>query len=82
MSEQSSGGDAVRFFGWLILIVAVLWMAFSGLCAAAMIVSMIGDAGLREDTIGWGVLILMVSGISAAMAYALFVVGRGMSRGK
>ena len=81
MTEQSSGGGVQRFIGLLLVIAAVLWMAFSGLCAAWMIGGMFTDGGpARSDFWGWGFLILVVSGFSAAAGFAVFVVGRGLSR--
>ena len=82
MSEDSSGGSVVRFFGIVIVVVAVLWMAFSGLCAATMIYGMIADGAFDANAAGWTFFIVLISGISAAMGYALFVVGRGMSKSK
>jgi hypothetical protein len=83
MSEQSSNGSVGRFIGLAIVIAAVLWMACSGLCAATMVYDIITSGGpFDANAAGWTFLILFFSGISAAMAYALFVVGRGLSARK
>jgi len=82
MSEDSSGGSVIRFFGIVIIAIAVLWMACSGLCAATMIYGMIADGGFDANAAGWTFFVVLISGISAAMGYALFLVGRGMSASK
>ncbi len=82
MSEESSGGSVARFIGLGIVAVAVLWMAFSGLCAATMVYGMISESQFDANAAGWTFFIVVISGISAAMGYALFVVGRGLSRHK
>jgi hypothetical protein len=81
MTEPAPGGGVQRFIGLLLVIAAVLWMAFSGLCAAWMIGGMLTTG--RDPSVdfwGWTFLILVVSGFSVAAGFAVFVVGRGLSR--
>lgn len=81
MTEQSSGGGVQRFIGLLLTVIALLWMAFSGLCAVWLIGGMIVDGGASSsDFWGFGFMILVISGLSAAAGYAVFLVGRGLSR--
>ena len=81
MTEQSSPGGVQRFIGLLLMIVAALWMAFSGLCGVWMIGSMVTDSNYpREEVLVWSIGVLIISGFSAAAGFAVFIVGRGLSR--
>lgn len=77
---SDSSGSVGRFVGLVLVLVSVLWMAFSGLCAATMIYSLIVETGFTEEVAVWGFGVLFISGISAALGYAVFVVGRGLRR--
>ena len=81
MTEQSSGGDVQRFFGYILLAIGVIWLAASGLCAAAMIVSMVQESASAE-AIPYLLMVLVVSGISGAMGLGVLIVGRGLARRK
>ena len=81
MTEQSSGGDVQRFFGYLLLAIGAIWLAASGLCAAAMLVGMFQESASAE-AIPYVFMVLIVSGISAAMGLGVLIVGRGLARRK
>lgn len=80
MTEQSSPGGVQRFFGFLFVVASLLWMAFSGLCAVWLVGSMLIDGVSSQDFWGWGLMILVLSGLSLGAGYAVFVVGRGLLR--
>ena len=82
MTEPASGGEVQRFIGLVLAVIGGLWLAFSGLCAAGMIYSMIADGAVHQEVLFYAVMILVVSGISGAMGYGIFVVGRGLWRHK
>lgn len=80
MTEQSSPGGVQRFFGFLLIVASLLWMAFSGLCAAWLIGGMLIDGASSQDIWGWSFMILVLSGLSLGAGYAVFIVGRGLLR--
>ena len=80
MTEQSSPGGVQRFFGFLLVAASLLWMAFSGLCAAWLVGGMLIDGASGQDIWGWSFMILILSGLSMGAGYAVFVVGRGLLR--
>ena len=67
MTEPASGGEVLRFFGLVLAVIGALWLAFSGLCAAGMIYSMISEGALHQELLVWAVFILIISGISGAI---------------
>jgi hypothetical protein len=81
MTEQSDG-EVRRFIGLVLIIIAVLWMASAGLCAATMIYGMLSDGGATpaDQIVGWSFFVLFISGLFAAAGYGVFVVGRGLRR--
>ena len=79
---QEPGGSVARLIGLILMVVSALWMAFSGLCAASMVVSMLAAEGFNDYVAVWVVGTLLISGISAAMGYAVFVVGRSLRASK
>ena len=81
MTEQSSSGNVQRFFGYVLLAIGVIWLAASGLCAAAMIVSMARES-TSSEAIPYVVMVLVISGISGAMGLGVLIVGRGLARRK
>jgi hypothetical protein len=80
MTEQSSPGGVQRFFGFLLVVASLLWMAFSGLCAAWLVGGMLIGGASSQDVLGWGFMILVLSGLSLGAGYAVFIVGRGLLR--
>jgi len=77
MTERPSG-NVLRFVGLALAVIGALWLALSGLCVAAMLISMLSDMGVTQEVVVYSIGILIVSGISAAMAYGVFIVGRGL----
>ena len=82
MTEPSSGGDVQRFIGLILGVIGALWLAFSGLCAAGMIFSMIADGAANQEILVYALMILVISGISGAAGYGIFIVGRGLWRSR
>jgi hypothetical protein len=71
-----------HFFGLALIIIGVLWLGLSGLCAATMLYSMITESASHQELLGWAVLVVTISGISGAMAFGVLIVGRGLWRSK
>ncbi|MCE9521884.1 MAG: hypothetical protein K8S25_05565 [Alphaproteobacteria bacterium] len=82
MTEPASGGEVQRFIGLVLAVIGALWLACSGLCAAGMIFSIISDGGLHQELLVWTMFVVIISGISGAMGFGVFVVGRGLWRHK
>jgi len=78
MTEPASGGEVQRFIGLALAAIGALWIAFSGLCAAGMIYSMIAEGASHPELLVWAFGVVIISGISGAMGYGVFVVGRGL----
>jgi len=80
MSGQN-GGEAQRFIGLVLLVIGVLWMAASGLCGGAVIVSSISTSGSSSELGYWILLVAFLSGLFGAIGFGFYVVGRNL-RGK
>lgn len=63
-----------KFIGWALIVVGVLWMAFSGICSAALILM---PGGTDPSMIA---LVLVIGGISAVAGFGVFMLGRALSR--
>lgn len=77
MSDRH-GGEAQRFIGLVLLVIGVLWMAASGLCAATLIVRSISESGSTSEIEPWIPIIVFVSGLSVAVGFGVYVVGRNL----
>ena len=75
------GGEAQRFIGLVLLVIGALWMAASGLCGAAMILSSISTSHSASELGYWILLVVFLSGLFGAIGFSFYVVGRNL-RGK
>ncbi|MBP6010836.1 MAG: hypothetical protein KBA31_01305 [Alphaproteobacteria bacterium] len=81
MTDQGPGATQ-RFIGLALMVVAGLWMAFSGLCAVGVLTTVVSESAATSDMLGLGLAVLFISGLSAAGGYAIFVTGRSLMGGK
>ncbi|MEQ1868197.1 MAG: hypothetical protein HOP13_12255 [Alphaproteobacteria bacterium] len=77
MTEQPSGDSFGRFIGLLLMGIAVLWMAFCGLCAFGMLASVFTEG---SEMLGLALFVLVIAGAAAAGGYAVFIAGRSLWR--
>lgn len=83
MSEDSSGGSVRRFIGLVLAVIGGLWVVSSGLCGAWSVVSLLtSESAYYSEVYLWVLIALVISGISAAMGYGVYVVGRGLRGSK
>lgn len=79
MTEQQPSGDFFgRFVGLLLMGIAVLWMAFFGLCAFGMLASVFTEG---SEMAVLALFVLVIAGAAAAGGYAVFIAGRSLWRG-
>ena len=71
-------GNLQRFIGLVLMGLAVLWMAFCGLCAVGVLGSSLISGELKGEALGLGLMVLFISGLGAAGGYAIFVTGRSL----
>lgn len=75
MTGQGPGATQ-RFIGLALMVVAGLWMAFSGLCAFGVLATVVSESSGTSEMLGSAFAVLFISGLSAAGGYAIFVTGR------
>ena len=75
MTEPESGLSVRTFFGWTLVVVGALWIAFAGVCTA----SVISDVTDTSQT-GWVVVALIAGAISALIGWGILALGRALVR--
>ena len=79
MSADGAPRQPVRHFIGLILIVAgALWLAASGLCSAAFFGMLVVEGDDFREMLSIVPMILLVSGFSAGVGFAVYVIGRAL----
>ena len=78
MSEERSGDPIARFIGFVLMSVAVLWVAFCGLCAFGILATVLSEASATADMLPSILLVLLIAGLGAGGGYAVFVAGRSL----
>ena len=79
MTEQTpqAGSEIGRFFGLILSVIGVLWMAASGLCTAVFAVGLFADgSGHLAEAFSIVLLMLVYGGMSALLGFGIFVIGR------
>ena len=77
MTEQGPGATQ-RFVGLVLMVLAGLWIAFSGICAFGVLATVVSESGGSGEMLGSALAVLFISGLSAAGGYAIFVTGRSL----
>jgi hypothetical protein len=81
MTEQQPSGDSMgRFIGLILMGVAVLWIAFCGLCAFGVLTTVFTEAAATSDMLSSLLIVFLIAGLGAAGGYAVFVAGRSLWR--
>jgi hypothetical protein len=80
MSEQQSGDSMGRFIGMILMGVAVLWIAFCGLCAFGVLATVFTEAATTSEMLPSLLIVFVIAGLGAAGGYAVFVAGRSLWR--
>lgn len=80
MSEQQSGDSIGRFIGLILMGVAVLWIAFCGLCAFGVLTTVFTEAAATGDMMSSLVIVALTAGLGAGGGYAVFIAGRSLWR--
>jgi hypothetical protein len=82
MTEQQPSGDSFgRFMGLVLMGAGVLWMAFCGLCAFGVMATVVTESS-GSDAWGSTFAVLLISGVSAAAGYGVFIAGRSLWRAR
>jgi hypothetical protein len=79
MNEPTAQPTSVRRIIGLILIAAgTLWMALSGLCSLAFVVTVFTEGGSVGEALSAMPMIVIVGGFSIGVGLVLFVIGRAL----
>lgn len=82
MIQDYKGDSFGRFAGLVLMILSAAWMAFSALFGLGLAAARISETGLTDELRPWVISVLIVGALSAAVGYAVFVVGRRLRLGR
>ena len=71
-------GEIRRFIGLILIVIGVFWLAVSGLCSAAFLVSLFIGGGDFREALSIVPMILLVGGFSCGIGFAVIAIGRAM----
>lgn len=67
-----------RIVGLVLITVGALWIAASGLCSAAFVVTMFTEGGDFREALSIVPMILLVGGFSVGIGFVIYVIGRAL----
>ncbi len=76
----SSGGEVRRLIGRILLALGAIWMALSGLCSGAFLISMLVDDPHFQEIFSIFLMILLVGGFSVGIGFVVYISGRGLAK--
>jgi hypothetical protein len=85
MTEPNpSGRPVAHFFGLVLMVASLLWIAFCGYCAYSLFGDLFASTAYKttSDFLFVAALTFVPAALGAAVGYALFVVGRNLWQAK
>lgn len=76
----ASGGEIRRLIGRILLVISAIWMALSGLCSGAFLVSMLVDNPHFQEILSILPMIVLVGGFSVGIGFVVYIIGRGLAK--
>ena len=75
---EAPPSSIARIIGLILIVAGIFWIAASGLCSAAFVLTLFTEGGNFREAMSVIPMIVIVGGFSIGLGFVLYVIGRAL----